>query len=103
MLVVLIKINSINLLQTYTNPLKQINKFKKGEGETSSITYPIQTIHSDLVRLRVKSDNVMDIDIQNEIIRLKDRMNGLETLLKTKFNIIKNSMNEVLKARLQKL
>ena len=43
------------------------------------------------------------IDIQNEIIKLKDRMNILETLFNTKFIIIENSTNELLKTLLQKL
>ena len=45
---------------------------------------------------KVKSDAVIDIDIQNEIIRLKDRVNNLETLSKTRFHIIENSTNELL-------
>ena len=67
------------------------------------ITDLIQTMHSYLVKLKVKSDALIDIDIQNEIIRLKDRVNNLETLSKTRFNIIENSINELLKAILQKL
>ena len=49
------------------------------EGERSSITYLIQKMKSGLVKLEVKGDAVIDIDIQNEIIRLKDRVNRLET------------------------
>ena len=45
-----------------------------------------------LVKLKVKSKSVIDIDIQNESIRLKDRMNNLEPLLNTKFDIIEISM-----------
>ena len=41
-------------------------------------------MNSDLVQLKVQSDAVIDIEIQNEIIRLKDRVNSLETLFKTK-------------------
>ena len=44
-----------------------------------------------------------DIDIKNEIIRLKDRMKHLETLLNTRFNIIENSITELLKTILQKV
>ena len=33
-------------------------------------------MNSDLIKLKVKGDAVIDIDIQNEI-RLKDRMNSL--------------------------
>ena len=46
---------------------------------------------------------MIDIDIQNESIRLKDKMNTSETLLNTRFNIIDISINEVQKAILQKL
>ena len=56
---------------------KQVSKIV--EGEKSSRTYLIQTMNSDLVKLRVKRDNVIDINIQNEITRLKDRMNILGT------------------------
>ena len=70
---------------------KQVLKFV--EGERSSITYRIQTMTSDLVKLKVKSDNVIDTDIHNEIIKLKIRMNDLEALLNTRFRIIENGMN----------
>ena len=43
------------------------------------VTQLIQTMNSDLVKLKVKSDNVIDIDIQNETIRSIDRMNNLKT------------------------
>ena len=45
------------------------------------------------------------IDVNNpfEIIRLKDRMNNSEALFNTRFNIIENSINEVLKTILQKM
>ena len=42
-------------------------------------------MNSDLVKLKVKNDAVIDIDIQNEIIRLKDMVNNLETLFNTRF------------------
>ena len=45
---------------------------------------------------------MIDIDIQNEIIKLKDRVNKWETLLNTRFNIIEISNNELFKT-LQKL
>ena len=35
------------------------------EGERSPITYLIQTMNSDLVKLKVRSDTVIDTDIQN--------------------------------------
>ena len=74
--------------------MKQINKFLKVvEGERSSTTYVLQKMSSDLVKLKVKRDAVIDIDIQNEIIILKDRVDSLETLFKTRFNIIENLMN----------
>ena len=60
-------------------------------------------MNSGLVKLKVKSNSVIDIDIQNESIRLKDKMNTSETLLNTRFNIIDISINEVQKAILQKL
>ena len=58
---------------------------------------------SDLVQLKVRSDAVIDIDIQNEIMRLKDRMKSLETLWSARLNIIEMSSNELLKTILQKL
>jgi len=36
---------------------------------------------------------VIDIDIQNEIVRLKRRMNNSETLLNARFNTMEMSMN----------
>jgi hypothetical protein len=57
---------------------------------------------ADLVEVKVKSDAVIDRHL-NEIIRLKDRVNNLETLLNTRFNIIDISINELLKTILQKL
>ena len=50
----------------------------------------------------MKSDAVIDRHL-NEIIRLKDRVNNLETLLNTRFNIIDISINELLKTILQQL
>ena len=52
---------------------------------------------SDLIKLKVNRDTVIDIDIQNEIIRLKDRMNNLETSFNPRFNIIEFPINELLK------
>ena len=60
-------------------------------------------MNSDWVKLKVKTENVIDIDIQNEIIRLTDKMNNLETLLNTIFSIIENSINDLLKTILHKL
>jgi len=60
-------------------------------------------MNSDLVKVKVKSDIVIGIDIQNEIIRLKDKMNNLETLFNTRLNIIENPINELLRTILQKL
>ena len=81
-------------IETNTQVLKVV------EGECSSITYLIQNMNSDLVKVKVKSDVVIDIDIQNEVIRLKDRMNNSEALLNANFNIIEMP-NEVLKTILQ--
>ena len=55
----------------------------------------------DIVKLKLKRDNVIDTNIQNGIIKLKDRINKLETFFNTRFNIIENSVNEVLKTILQ--
>ena len=60
-------------------------------------------MNSDLIKLKVKSNTGIDIDIQNEIIRLKDGINNLETSINTRFNIIENSINELLKTILEKL
>ena len=59
-------------------------------------------MNSDLVKLN-KSGSVLDIDIQNEIIRSEQRMNNIETLLDPGSNIIETSMNELLKTIMQKL
>ena len=85
-----IKYDKFKKLITYLHQSVETNKqvLKVVEGEISSITYSIQTMNSDLVKLKVKSDNIIDIDIQNEIIRLKDRMNNLETLFNTRFHTL---------------
>ena len=54
------------------------------EGERDSITYIIQRMNSVLIKVKIKSDSVIDMDIQNDIVRLKDRMNSLETLIQYK-------------------
>ena len=41
------------------------------EGERSSTTYFIQTMSSDWVKLKVKSDNVIEVEINNDIIRIE--------------------------------
>ena len=46
---------------------------------------------------------MVDVDIQSEIIRLKDRVNNLETLLNSRFSRIEISINELMKTLLQKL
>jgi hypothetical protein len=38
----------------------------------------------------LEGDNVIDMDKQNEIVRLEDRMKTIETLLNTRFTIIEN-------------
>ena len=60
-------------------------------------------MNSYLVKLKIKSDAVIDIHIQNDIIRVKDMVNNLEAFSNTRFNIIENSINELLKTILQKL
>ena len=60
-------------------------------------------MNSYLVKLKVNSDAVSDKGIQNETIRLKDRVNSSETLLNTGCHSIEISINEVLEAMLQKL
>ena len=72
------------------------------EGERNSITYLIQKIDSDVSKL-INNDAVIDIHIQNEIMKLKDRMNNFEILCNTRFKIIQNSSTELLKTVLQKL
>ena len=62
------------------------------ESGRNSITHLIQQMDSDLLKLKVQSDAVSDIDIQNEIIRLKDRMNKLETVFNEIFNSLKISL-----------
>ena len=73
------------------------------EGERSSLTYLIQTMNSYLIKLNIKSDNVIDTEIQNEIIKLKYRMDDLESLLNTRFGIIENGINELMKTIIHKL
>ena len=73
------------------------------EGERSSTTYLIQTMNSDLIKFKTKSDNVVDADTQNEIKKLKYRMDGLESLLNTRFRIIENGIPELMKTIIQKL
>ena len=84
-------------IETNTQVLKVVG------GERSSIIYLIQAMNSDLVKLKVKRNDGIDIDMQNEIIRVKDRINNIETLFNTRFNIIENPINELLKTILQKL
>ena len=55
------------------------------EGERNTITHRIQNMNSDLIKLKVKSDNVIDTEIQGDNIRLKDRLNNLKTPLNTRF------------------
>ena len=86
-----IKHDKLNLLITELHESIETNKqvLKVVEGERSAITYLIQKMNSDLVKLKVKSDSVIDIDTQNEIIRLKHRMNNLDTLLDTRYISLK--------------
>ena len=57
----------------------------------------------DLVKLKVKLDGVIDVDIQTEIIRLKDRMNNLETWLNARFSGIEMSINDLMKNNIAKV
>ena len=50
-------------LHTSTEPNKQV--LKVVELERSSMLYLIQTVNSDLMKLKIKSDSVVDTDIQN--------------------------------------
>ena len=45
---------------------------------------------------------MVDVDIQSEIIRLKDRVNNLETLLNSRFSRIEISIHELMKTLSQK-
>ena len=59
-------------------------------------------MNSDFIKLKEKNNNVVDINIHNESIRRKDRINNLKTLSNRRFNIIENSINELLETLLQK-
>ena len=100
-----INYDKFNKLITDLHESIETNKqvLKVVEGERSSITYLIQKMNSDLVKLKIKSDAVIDIHIQNDIIRVKDMVNNLEAFSNTRFNIIENSINALLKIILQKL
>ena len=52
---------------------------------------------SDLMELKIKNDSVVDTDSQNEIIKLTCRVNDLESVLNTRFGIIENGINELMK------
>ena len=97
--------DKFNQLISTLNESVETNKhvIKVVEGERGSITYLIQQMNHNLVKLKVKSDAVVDVDIQSEIIRLKDRVNNLETLLNSRFSRIEISINELMKTLLQKL
>ena len=100
-----INYDKFNKLITDLHESFESNKqvLKVVEGEISSITYLIHTMNSYLIKFRIRNDNEIDTDIQNEIIKLTYRMNGLESLLKARFRIIENEINEVLKTIMQKL
>ena len=84
-----ISYDKVNILITELHESIKTHKKKVVEGERSSITHLLQKINSDLVKLKIKSDEVIDIDIQNEIIRLKDRVNNLETSVHTRLILLK--------------
>ena len=58
-------------------------------------------MNHNLIKLIIKSDAVIDVYIQSEIIRMKDRLNNLETLLNSRFSIIGISINELMIILLQ--
>ena len=99
-----INYDKFNKLITDLHQPIETNKqvLKVVEGEMSSMIYLIQAMSSDLVKLKVRSDNVIDTDIHNEIIKFKNRMNDLEAFLNTRFRIIGHGINELMKARIQK-
>lgn len=100
-----INYDKFNQLISDLNESVETNKhfIKIVEGERGSITYLIQQMNHNLTKLRIKSDAVVDVDIQSEIIRMKDRLNNLETLLNSRFSKIEISINELMKTLLQKL
>ncbi len=63
----------------------------------------IQQMNHRLVKLRIKSDAVVDVYIQSEIIRMKYRLNNLETLLNSRCSKIEISIHELMKTLLPKL
>ena len=99
-----INYDKFNQLISDLNESVETNKhvIKIVEGERGSITYLIQQMHRDLTKLKIKSDAVVDVDIQSEIIRLKDRVNNLETLLNSRFSRIEISIHELMKTLSQK-
>ena len=103
MLIVLI--DKFKKLITDLNQSIETNKqvLKVVEGERSSMIHLVQTMNSDLVKLNVKSGNVTDKDIHHGIIKLKVRMTDLQALLNTRFRIIENGINELMKTIIQKL
>ena len=100
-----INYDKFNQLISDLNESVETNKhvIKIVEGERGSITYLIQQMNHNLTKLRIKSDAVVDVYIQSEIIRMKDRLNNLETLLNSRFSRIEISINELMKTLLQKL
>ena len=60
-------------------------------------------MNHDLTKLKIKSDSVNDEKIEYELLRLNERMNGLEFLLNSRLTKIDNSMHELMKIVLQKL
>ena len=79
------------------------NIVKRVEGERNTITYLIQKMNHDLTKLKIKSDSVNDEKIEYELLRLNERMNGLEFLLNSRLTKIDNSIHELMKIVLQKL
>jgi len=100
-----INYEKFNHLISDLNESVETNKqvIKRAEGGRGSITYLIQQMNHNLTKLKIKSDAVVDVDIQSEIIRLNDRVKNLETLLNSRFSRIEISMNELMKTLLDKL
>ena len=100
-----INYEKFNQLISNLNESVETNKqiVKNVEGERGSITYLIQQMNHNLIKLKIKSDAVVDVDIQSEIIRLNDKVKNLELLLNSRFSRIEISINELMKTLLQKL
>ena len=100
-----INYDKFNQLIKELNESIVINKHivKRVEGERNTITYLIQKMNHDLTKLKIKRDSVNDDKIEYELLRLNERMNGLEFLVNSRLTKIDNSIHELMKIVLQKL